>query len=586
VIIPDGVTTIGKNTFIFCTSITTVSIPDSLTTVSDYAFSDCNSLTDVYYGGTEVQWSTISVSRGNTALTNATIHFSAEPEASDGADYIYIIENGEATITGYTGSGGDITIPAKLCGKPVTNIGNSAFEGCLGLTSVVIPDSVTTIGGRAFYDCQNLASVTVGDCVTTIGEEAFYCCVRLKKVYITDIAAWCNISFAQMDSNPLNYNASLYVNDEVCKDLIIPKNVKEIKNYAFTCCKSLLSVTIPDNITTIGDEAFYFCYNLTFVTVGDGVTAIDNQAFHYCHSLTDVYYNGTEDQWNAIYIGSENEPLTNATIHFTEQQSHRASNGDAMFATLQEALDAYETGIIQLLASAEGVTVNKDAVVDLNGFDIAAVTVNAGGMTVLDSKTDDYTVADRDYGKIATISGNVKSADSYIAIAEADGTSYHKVSLKITHMSLRPANAGVYYKCDINGDEMVAAKVTSYGVALSLMGAPTIGGKNTGCSVFTNFVSGSNTTSTLLKNVLKATNTAERNNCNAEMPVYGRAYIQIGDSYIYGETVSRSFRQQVEILDTIWSTFTSAQHTAFLSMYHTFRESVEAWTIPNIKSSI
>ena len=266
--------------------------------------------------------------------------------------------------------------------------------------------------------------------------------------------------------------------------------------------------------------------------------------------------------------------------------TYGAKNGEEKYTTLQEALDAYESGIIQLQADTDSVTVTKDVVVDLNGFNIASVTATAAELTILDTKTEDYSVADGDYGEIAAISGTVIPAEGYIAITEAEGTSYHKISLEITDMALRSADVGVYYNCIFSGDEMVASQVTTYGVALSVRGIPAVGNADSKYSVFHKFESGSNTPSTLLKNVMKETNSASYNNRCANLQVYGRAYIQIGDTYIYGETVSRSFREQVELVDEAWNTLTAEQQFEVLTMYRTFQDDMADWIIPNIKGNI
>ena len=266
--------------------------------------------------------------------------------------------------------------------------------------------------------------------------------------------------------------------------------------------------------------------------------------------------------------------------------TYGAKNGEEKYTTLQEALDAYESGIIQLQADTDSVTVTKDVVVDLNGFNIASVTATAAELTILDTKTEDYSVADGDYGEIAAISGTVIPAEGYIAITEAEGTSYHKVSLEITDMALRSADVGVYYNCIFSGDEMVASQVTTYGVALSVRGIPVVGNADSKYSVFHKFETGSNTPSTLLKNVMKETNSASFNNRCADLQVYGRAYIQIGDTYIYGEAVSRSFREQIELVDEAWNTLTAEQQSEVLTMYRTFQDDMADWIIPNIKGSI
>ena len=75
-------------------------------------------------------------------------------------DFTYEINGESVTITGYTGSEGNVTIPSEIDGKPVTAIGERAFSHNNTLTSVAIPDSVTSIGVKAFYNCKSLGSVT------------------------------------------------------------------------------------------------------------------------------------------------------------------------------------------------------------------------------------------------------------------------------------------------------------------------------------------------------------------------------------------------------------------------------------------
>lgn len=91
----------------------------------------------------------------------------ALPAAVQAQDFGYTTNNGSITITNYTGSGGDVTIPDTITGLPVTSIGSLAFEYHEDLTSVTIPSSVTSIGYGAFVLCTNLSSVTILNSVTT-----------------------------------------------------------------------------------------------------------------------------------------------------------------------------------------------------------------------------------------------------------------------------------------------------------------------------------------------------------------------------------------------------------------------------------
>ena len=96
----------------------------------------------------------------------------------------YAIADGKATITGYTGPGRALTIPGTISGLPVTRIGDYAFSGRIGLTSVMIPASVTSIGDGAFSRCTGLTNLVIGDSVTSIGRVAFYGCTGLTNVTI------------------------------------------------------------------------------------------------------------------------------------------------------------------------------------------------------------------------------------------------------------------------------------------------------------------------------------------------------------------------------------------------------------------
>jgi len=102
------------------------------------------------------------------------------------AQFTYTTNNGTITITGYTGPGGDVTIPSAINGLPVASIGDLAFgsfNGNFTLTNVSIPDSVTSIGDSAFEGCGGLTSVTIGNSVTTIGNYAFEGCTSLRGAY-------------------------------------------------------------------------------------------------------------------------------------------------------------------------------------------------------------------------------------------------------------------------------------------------------------------------------------------------------------------------------------------------------------------
>ena len=77
---------------------------------------------------------------------------------------------------------GAVEIPGEIDGKPVTSIGEHAFEDCRDLTSVTIPEGITAIGERAFRGCKGLRSITIADSVTSIGGAAFSFCSSLRSI--------------------------------------------------------------------------------------------------------------------------------------------------------------------------------------------------------------------------------------------------------------------------------------------------------------------------------------------------------------------------------------------------------------------
>ena len=162
----------------------------------------------------------------------------------------------------------------------VTSIGEYAFDNCIGLTSVTIPNSVTSIGVRAFSRCESLTSVTIGNSVTSIGSGAFYGCSSLISVTLNSNAI---ASKKYSSSSNIRNIFGSQVNE-----YIIGESVTSIGDYSFSGCISLTSVTIGNSVTSIGDCAFFRCSGLTSVTIPNSVTSIGQETFSGCSSLTSV----------------------------------------------------------------------------------------------------------------------------------------------------------------------------------------------------------------------------------------------------------------------------------------------------------
>ncbi len=232
------------------------------------------------------------------SISMASVHAETWVDPVTGYKWSYSVANNEATVTGVSPSEGDVLIPSEFGDKPVTSIGDCAFAGCIGLTSVTIPDSVTRIGLSAFDFCDGLKSVTIpqyvctnrldsvfggyqsitnvviSDGVTSIGDAAFEFCYGLTSVTIPNSVT--------------NIGDGAFFACNSLASVTIPDSVASIGGSAFFCCASLTSVTIPDSVASIGESAFTYCSGLTSVTIPNSVASIGESAFAYCSGLTSV----------------------------------------------------------------------------------------------------------------------------------------------------------------------------------------------------------------------------------------------------------------------------------------------------------
>ena len=349
--IPDGVTSIEGFAFSVCSSLTGINIPNSVTSIELNAFYGCSKLTDVYYFGTEEQWKKIIIDKGNELLLNAKIHYNSTAPDDTSKDYTYkTLSNGTIEITKYTGTNTTANIPAQIDNKNVTSIGDSAFIACSTLTEVSIPDTVVNIGSSAFQECTSLAKINIPDNVTNIGSYAFFKCENLTEISIpnglksikNDVFGNCtglrqveipnsvtsigdaafygckNLTKVMMPESLTSIGLAAFCSSGL-KELNLPNSVVNIGKSAFNYCLGLTEIHIPTSLTTITDNAFSECMNVTQVTIPVSVKSIEESAFSECRSLTDVYYSGTEAQWNEITIVEKgNEKLILATKHFAK----------------------------------------------------------------------------------------------------------------------------------------------------------------------------------------------------------------------------------------------------------------------------
>ena len=272
--IPNSVTSIVKEAFYHCSGLTSVTIPNSVTSIGDFAFDSCSGLTSITIGNSVKSIGDFAFD-SCSGLTSITVEEgNSIYDSRDNCNAI--IETGTNELV--------FGCQNTIIPNSVTSIGDCAFVGCSGLTSITIPNSVTSIGVQAFYHCFGLTSITIPNSVTSIEVGAFQACFGLTSIMVEesnskyDSRDNCN-AIIETDTNQLLFG---------CQNTIIPNSVTSIEISAFQECSGLTSVTIPNSVTSIGEVAFYECSGLTSVTIGNSVTSIGRSAFAGCSGLTSI----------------------------------------------------------------------------------------------------------------------------------------------------------------------------------------------------------------------------------------------------------------------------------------------------------
>ncbi len=336
--------------------------------------------------------------------TEAMTPTPVKTEPDEDSSYTYKLDgDGNAAITGYTGSKTALAISASLEGHPVTTIGKGAFSDCSGLTAVTIPDSVTTIELAAFSGCSGLTAVTIPDSVTTIGSGAFMGCSGLTAVTIPE-------SVTSIESGAFEGCSGLTA-------VTIPKSVTQLSGFAFTKCSGLREIyvasgnpaycsrdgvlfkknkdalircpegregryTIPPDVKQLFPGAFEGCSLLTGVTIPKSVTLLSSiRVFSGCTLLTSA---GPVGSGCSIEFGWEDEipsfafcgsPVSTVTIPVSVTEI-----GPQAFSDCAELKEIRVSDGNTAYCSAEGVLFSKDMTL--------LVRYPAG------KETDSYTVPD------------------------------------------------------------------------------------------------------------------------------------------------------------------------------------------------
>lgn len=281
------------------TKLTSVTLPEGLTRINNSAFANYQALKNINIPNTVTVLAT-------SAFEHSGIKEIIIPDSVKTIDSYCFRNSGlESIVLPDT----DITLgmdcffrtPLKSIRLPNTlkTLPNGIFANS-SLVSITIPDSVETIEYSSFLGCKSLETVIIPESVTSIGNYTFYGCTTLKNIDLpTGLTA---------------INSELFNGCTSLEKIDIPANVKEIQKNAFLNCTSLQEVNLPNGLTKIGDSAFVGCESLTSIAIPKSVKSFGTSVFN--NYLKTVYFEGSEEEWNAITFGANNTPLEQAEIIF------------------------------------------------------------------------------------------------------------------------------------------------------------------------------------------------------------------------------------------------------------------------------
>ena len=370
-----GLERIGTFAFAFCPELKTMTIPGSVE--FDYEdwhdqnycggsmFYECESLESVVFqeGVTSIPNAFYGAEKLKTVSIPSTVESMSTGFSSCVKLEAISVANGNANFCSVNGI---------LFNKDRSEL--LVYPGGKAADSYRIPDTVTCIGGNAFSGCTRLKTISIPASVSGVGRWAFGG-ISLKEILVDEQ----NAAFCSTDG------------------VLFDKGKTELIRYP--AGKVATSYQIPTSVTSVSDGAFTYCCHLKTIAIPKGITKFTDWVFMYCDNLEDVYYTGTEAQWNAIEIGHANDALINATKHYNAEIHDFGAWTVTKAATCTETglrtracTDAgcskVETAVIPALGHTEAVDAAKAATCTETGLTEGKHCSVCGAILTVQEKTD------------------------------------------------------------------------------------------------------------------------------------------------------------------------------------------------------
>ena len=357
IVVNQGITRLGKELFEYCSQVTEVSLADGLEEIGKDTFLGCNAVTVLTIPYTVRK---IEDTFRCSGLTDFVVDSRNEYYSSvDG-----VLLNKEKTILYVYPDGRtdeSYSMPDSLL-LVVTRMEYAAFTGVKALHHIEFSDNLESIGESVFYDCSNLEEIILPDSLTSLGANAFAYCSGVSELRLSN-------------------------------------GLKTIAECAFAEI-GITELDIPSSVETVEWGAFRYSPSLASVTIRSNATQITYASFAGCNALRDVYYYGTEEEANAVFLrfGFDNPNITyhylGHALEITQQpQNVKVLAGEnAVFTVqasgssisyqwqVQTAADAEWTDV----AGASGKTASYEftAALSQNGYRFRCAVSEAGGTPV------------------------------------------------------------------------------------------------------------------------------------------------------------------------------------------------------------